>query len=177
MDIGIISVRYAKSLLKYAISQGCEDSVYQEMCTLTQTYLRVPQLQTALQNPVVGRVQALDVLATAFGGTMSDVTSRFIQLIITNGRLDMLHFIARSYLTLYRRYKNVVTGCLTVPTEVAPATLARIRAFVEQSAGGEVDLETRIDPAIGAGFVLEYDTYRLDASLHAQLRSLRKQLC
>ena len=44
MDIGIVSVRYAKALLKYALEQKEENIVYNEMDTLSQVYLNTPEL-------------------------------------------------------------------------------------------------------------------------------------
>ena len=34
MDIGIVSMRYAKALMEYAKSMGAEDTLYKEFCML-----------------------------------------------------------------------------------------------------------------------------------------------
>ena len=54
MDIGVISVRYARALLKSATDQKLEDKVYQEMMTLAKSYLEVPQLRQTIDNPEIG---------------------------------------------------------------------------------------------------------------------------
>ena len=46
MDIGVISVRYARALIKSALSMKLEDQVYQEMQTLYKSYIDVPELFT-----------------------------------------------------------------------------------------------------------------------------------
>jgi len=45
MDIGVISVRYARALIKSALSMKLEDQVYQEMQTLYKSYIDVPELR------------------------------------------------------------------------------------------------------------------------------------
>ena len=45
MDIGAISIRYARALLKAATAEGLEDKVYQDMMTLAKSYLEVDQLR------------------------------------------------------------------------------------------------------------------------------------
>ena len=45
MDIGVISVRYARALLKSATDQKLEDRVYQEMQLVAKCYIEVPQLR------------------------------------------------------------------------------------------------------------------------------------
>ena len=42
MDIGVISVRYARALLKSALQEGCEDKVYLDMATLAKAFVDVP---------------------------------------------------------------------------------------------------------------------------------------
>ena len=42
MDIGVISVRYARALIKAATGMKLEDQVYQEMQTLYKSYIDVP---------------------------------------------------------------------------------------------------------------------------------------
>ena len=53
MDIGIVSMRYAKALLGYARSTGKEDVVYEEFKSLMRSLESHPELKVALQNPVV----------------------------------------------------------------------------------------------------------------------------
>ena len=49
MDIGVISVRYARALLKSATDARVEDSVYRQMQLLAKSYVEVPQLRQNLQ--------------------------------------------------------------------------------------------------------------------------------
>ena len=50
--------------------------------------------------------------------------------------------------------------------------------MVEGKTHGSVEFNTEVDPNIIGGFILEYDTYRMDASvktkLHQVLATLRK---
>ena len=48
--------------------------------------------------------------------------------------------------------------------------------MVESKTKGTVEFETEVNPDIIGGFVLEYDTYRLDASVQTQLRQVLTQL-
>ena len=45
MDIGIISIRYAKALLRFAIDNKEEERVYAEMETLAHSFLHIPRLR------------------------------------------------------------------------------------------------------------------------------------
>ena len=49
MDIGIVSMRYAKALMEYAKSMGVEDTLYKEFCMLARSFRKHPDLRMALE--------------------------------------------------------------------------------------------------------------------------------
>ena len=53
MDIGIVSMRYAKALMEYAKSMGAEDTLYKEFCMLDRSFRKHPDLRMALENPIL----------------------------------------------------------------------------------------------------------------------------
>lgn len=178
MDIGVISVRYARALLKSATDAKMEDAVYQEMQLLAKSYIEVPQLRQTIDNPMLAKEKKQMLLTTAVGGdaAVSDLTKAFIALVLKEDRENMIQFMANSYVTLYRKQKNIIRGKLTTAARVSPAMEQKMRTMVEQKTQGTVEFETEVDPDIIGGFVLEYDTYRMDASVRAKLNSILNTL-
>ena len=178
MDIGIISTRYAKTLLRFATDNSEEDRVYKEMLTMAESFRKVSALQQTLLNPVLSDEQKQKLLASAAAGEngTSASTQCFLQLVVQNKRADMMMFIANAFVELYNKSKNLTKGRLIVPAPVSDATAAKLRRMVEDRTRGKVEFTTETDPALGGGFILEYDTYRLDASLRTQLAELRRSL-
>ena len=178
MDIGIVSVRYAKALLRFATENKEEQQVYAEMETLSRTFLKVSALQPALLNPVLTNAQKIDLLAAACvgEGQITRSTRRFIELVTEKKRADLMLFIANAYMTLYRKTKGIIKGCLTVPTEISEKVCQRLQQIIESKTSSQVEFEVRVDEEIKGGFILDYDTYRLDASLRTQLNELRRAL-
>ena len=176
MDIGVISVRYARALLKCATEQKIQDKVYQEMQTLTQSYIKVPQLRFTIDNPMLAKEKKEMLLNTAAGGDISPLTKRFIALVLNEGRESTINFMAASYLTLYRKQNNIIKGRLITAVPVTTQIEKRMRQKVESRTKGNVEFITEVNPEIIGGYILEYDTYRLDASIQNQLRSILTQL-
>jgi F-type H+-transporting ATPase subunit delta len=176
MDFGIISSRYARALLSFAIENKEAEVVYAEMQQLGQLFLQMPQLQQTLQNPVVSNEQKLKLLiaASTIKDAISVSTKRFAQLIIEKRRCDMMQFVASSFVVLYRKHCGITKSRFIVPAPVSEQTLSRMKAMVQRVVNGQVEFETVIDASIGGGFVLEYDTYRVDASLKTQLQKISK---
>ena len=176
MDIGVISVRYARALLKSAMDAGKEDKVYQEMLTLAKSYLDVPLLRHTIDNPMLSKDKKEALLLTACGERPSDLTKAFVSLVLKEDRENVAQFMANSYITLYRKQKNVIRGKLTTAARVSAETEQKMRRMVESKTNGTVEFETEVNPDIIGGFILEYDTYRMDASVKSKLNSILNQL-
>ena len=172
MDIGVISVRYARALLKSATDAKIETDVYKEMQTMAKTYTEVPQLRQTIDNPMLSKDTKQQLLLTAVGEKPCELTKAFISLVLKEDRENVMQFIANSYVTLYRQQKNVIRGRLITATAVSPAAEQKMRQMVESKTNGTVEFETEVNPDIIGGFILEYDTYRMDASVKSKLNSI-----
>lgn len=176
MDIGVISVRYARALLKCSMEEGLEDKVYQDMQTLAKSYIEVPELKLTIDNPMIAKDSKEALLMVAAGDNRTKLTTNFISLVLKEDRESVMQFMANSYITLYRKQKNVIRGKLTTATEVTSAMEQKMRQMVESNTNGTVEFETEVNPDIIGGFILEYDTYRMDTSVRTRLNSILKQL-
>jgi len=176
MDIGVISMRYARALLKSATDAGLEDQVYQEMMTVAKSYMDVPALRHTVDNPMLGKDKKQQLLETAAGSAPSQLTKAFIALVLKEDRENVMQFMANSYVTLYRKQKNVIRGKLTTAARVSAQTEQKMRQMVESKTNGTVEFETEVNPDIIGGFILEYDTYRMDASVKSKLNNILNTL-
>ena len=176
MDIGVISVRYARALLKSATAQKQEDAVYKDMQTLAESYVQVPQLRTTINNPMLAAKTKEELLLTAVGKKPADLSRRFVSLVVEEGREAIMQFMAISYISLYRQQKNIIRGRLITATAVDDATEQKMRTMVESRTKGNVEFQTEVNPDIIGGFILEYDTYRMDASVKSKLQTILNTL-
>ena len=177
MDIGIISVRYARALLKSAVDAKLDEQVYREMQLLAKSFAEVPQLRHTIDNPMLAKEKKESLLLTAIGGDgASKLSKAFVELVLREDRENMMLFMANSYVTLYRQQKNIIRGKLTTAVAVAPDTEQKMRQMVESKTNGTVEFETEVNPDIIGGFILEYDTYRMDASVKSKLNNILNTL-
>ena len=116
------------------------------------------------------------LLTTVGGDKASALSKAFVALVLKEDRENMILFMANSYITLYRQQKNIIRGKLTTAVAVAADTEQKMRKMVESKTKGTVEFETEVNPDIIGGFILEYDTYRMDASVKAKLTSILNTL-
>lgn len=176
MAIGVISVRYARALLKCAMELNLEDKVYQEMITLADQYNRVPELRSTIDNPMLEKNKKQALLQAACGKNLSELTARFIQLVLQEGRENVMQMMATSYITLYRKQNNIISGRLITATTVTSEVEQKMKQMVQRKSQGTVEFQTEVDPDIIGGFILEYDSYRMDASVQTKLNNILKEL-
>ena len=162
--------------MKSATDAKLEEQVYQEMMTLAKSYSDVPVLRQTIDNPMLEKSKKQTLLETAVGGTPSKLTQTFIALVLKEDRENMVQFMAYSYVTLYRKQKNVIRGKLTTAARVSAETEQKMRQMVESKTQGTVEFETEVNPDIIGGFILEYDTFRMDASVKSRLNTILTQL-
>ena len=71
MEVGILSMRYAKAIIEYAQEKGLEDRLYQEFLTLSHSFCEQPGLREALDNPVITTKEKLALVCTAADGEVN----------------------------------------------------------------------------------------------------------
>ena len=169
-------MRYARALLKSATDQKLEDAVYQEMMTVAKSYLDVPALRHTIDNPMLSKDKKEALLTVAAGEKPCQLTKAFIALVLKEDRENVMQFMANSYITLYRKQKNVIRGKLTTAARVTAETEQKMRQMVESKTNGTVEFETEVNPDIIGGFILEYDTFRMDASVKSKLNNILNTL-
>ena len=172
MDIGLISVRYALALLKGAQQANNETEVYNCMQSLFNAFSRGETFKRAMNNPTLSKGQKSQLLLTVFQNEVPAILKRFITLVLNESREELLQFMAASYITLYRKDKNIISGKLITATEVTPEMEQKMADMIKKKTNGTVEFQTKVDPEIIGGFILEYDTYRMDASVKSELNKL-----
>ena len=146
------------------------------MQIFVQSYLDVRQLRTAIDNPMLPKEKKEQILLAACGGNPSAQTRKFISLVLQEGRENLMQFMANSFVTLYRQEKNMVSGRLITAVPVSEDIRTKMQQMVEKRTQANVEFQTEVNPDIIGGFILEYDTYRMDVSVQSQLRTILKQL-
>ena len=90
MDIGVISMRYARALLKSATDTKQEDMVYQNMITMAKSFVDVPALRHTIDNPMLSKDKKESLLLVAAGDKPSALTKAFIALVLKEDRESVM---------------------------------------------------------------------------------------
>ena len=149
MNTGVISKRYATALLKLVDETGHGEEVY----TQVKALLADPD------NPPMPLCEDLQ---------------RFVTLLSQNGRISYVRLIFSSFVAQYNDSRNIHVAHLTT-VQPSPALEERLKTLICERTGGTVVMDTKVDPELIGGFVLDLDGMTIDASVAHQLDDIRRQ--
>ncbi len=167
-------MRYARALLMFATEQGAEDAIYNNMSQLVHTLDYVKELPVLLRAPALTADERVKIICEAVGG--GNLFEKFANLIVKEGREELLIFIAYSYMTLYRKAKGILAVSFTTAHPVSEEFLNKVKMLIGQSSGANIELNNVVDPSVIDGFVYEANSVRVDASVRGELHNIRKKL-
>lgn len=176
MNTGVISARYATALLKYAEESNETDQVNYSLNRLMNSYRLIPELRRVILNPAVNDNVKSTLLISACGEKIPSCLKDFLHFVLKKRRIEMLPFIVSSYISQYHKKKGLVTCKITTFCPIDEDTKERFKVIIGQKHHGKVEITTNVDSSLEGGFILEYDTYRLDASLKSQLQYIKRCL-
>ncbi len=177
MDAGTISMRYARALLAYAGRHGVTDRVYADTEVLADSYARYPSLRRVLSNRIADPARKVELLAACSGGEKCSAEfRRFLEHVVAAGREEFLSTICMDYRELVRRANNLLDVWITTAVKPDLPTLEHFERRLQAMTGKHVRLNTAVDPALVGGYVLRWDTYRLDRSVKGMLDDIGRKI-
>ena len=176
MNSEVISSRYAKALLAYAAEAGAGNIVYSQTLVIVHIMQDVPQLMDiVLNHDEVALNKKIDLLSLAIGEPLADELVRFMELVISQRRMDKFHSMLLSFVVKFREANNIKVGSLV--TAAPDENLKeRLENMFSNRTNSKVYLSATVDPEVLGGFVFELDGYRLDASVRTRLEKIRQCL-
>lgn len=176
MSVTRIATRYAKSLIDLAIEQNKLEQVSADLGSVREA-ARHRELNLMLKSPIVHADKKLAVLDALFKGKIEPLTLGYLHLLVNKGREAYIPEIAAEFVIQYKILKNITTVRLTTAAPVGEALLSDLRQRLLASGvtAANLDLETKVDPALIGGFLLEFDNRRYDASVAHKLDELKAQ--
>ena len=176
MSVNRISTRYAKSLLDLAIEQNSLDSTYNDINIFNQA-LQSRDLVMMLKSPIITAGKKAMVFKSLFGDKLSKLTMSFFEIAIRKGREVYLPEITQEFINQYKAHNKITTVTITSASPLSEPTMKDITDKLLQSdiTMNKIDVQTKIDPSLIGGFIVETEDKRFDASVLRKLELFKKE--
>lgn len=168
--------RYAKSLLDLAVEKNMLESVYEDATGLLRSIKGSAELGSLLKSPVIKADKKLAILHTLLAGKVGQMTLLFIDLLVRKGREATLVEILNAFVDGYNKLKGINKITLKTASPLSENLQQAIVGKIQSETGMQnIQLLTAVDESIIGGFVLEYESNLVDASIRRYLKDVKSQ--
>jgi len=173
-SIGVIAERYATALFELAQSQNTLDQVASDIKTLKSMIHDSVDLRRLLDSPVLTRSEqgkAIKALgeAAGFGG----LTVNFLGLAAKNRRLFAVPGIIKAFLKRLAAHRGEISAQVASAAPLSQEQLDSLVSALKTSFGGNVAVETSVNPELLGGLVVKVGSRMVDSSLRTKLQHLK----
>jgi F-type H+-transporting ATPase subunit delta len=166
--------RYAEAAFEIALRDKTVERWRADLDQAAAT-LDSAELSEALANPALPLKQRIDIVNGVFAG-LSEPVRNLVLLLLRRDRIRQLPRVAAEFRRLDDRRNNIVHAIATSASPLDDAELRAITARLEQMSGGQVALETAVDPDLIGGVVVRIGDRLIDGSVRGRLERLRNKL-
>lgn len=168
------ALRYAKAIIGMAKDKNVLKEVNGDMIFMATTIAASKDLEDALKSPVVKNSAKRNILEEVFKD-INGVTKGTFDVLLENNRIQLLGSVATKYQRLYDEMNNVQLAKVTTAVPLTPALEDKVQAKVKELTGHEAKIVNVVDESIIGGFILRVGDLQYNASVAAQLSSLKRE--
>ena len=174
MDNSILSQRYAQALFDLALEMKNLERIYTDILLVLDVARENPEFRRLLASPVIPPGKKSQILKGIFERHLDRLSFRFLQLVITKERAFHLEDIAGSFVSIYKKYQNILITKLKTAAPIDVETRNKILELLTGATKKNIELIEVVDENLIGGFVITLDDRQYDASLSKKISVLSK---
>jgi F-type H+-transporting ATPase subunit delta len=168
--------RYAKSLVDLAVEKDQLEVVYADMKYLQIVCASSKEFVNVLRSPIIQADKKRSILKAVTTDNVSNLTALFNNLLVTKGREGELPEVVEAFIDQYNSIKGIHKVKLTTAVELSDTLKNSIVNQVKSSQNFDtIELDAIVNPDLIGGFVLEFNSNLIDASILRDLKDVKKQ--
>jgi F-type H+-transporting ATPase subunit delta len=166
---------YATALFGAAKDKGKLDAIRDQLGQFVGVLEENRDVRLFFFSPYFSSAEKIEGLKSAVSDAEPELLN-FLELLLEKGRMPVIFRIRRQYEELWNKENKRLGVTVTSAVELDPEIAKRIGREIEEQTGNTVELESRVDPNILGGLVLQVGNMVLDTSIRNRLEKLRKSV-
>ena len=175
MKSGRAALRYARALLDFSIQIQEEKNVFNVMQNIFSVMQSSPDLDDALNNPVLPTKQKREIINEVFDKSSKTIQKLF-NILSQNNREGILDVVAQKYIELYDQYKGKVIARVTTAMPLTDVLEKKVLKKAAELSPLRIELQNTIDSTIKGGFILRVGDLQYNASVAERMEKLKREL-
>ena len=169
------TIRYAKSFIDISLEQNSLEKSYGDMVLIDSVCSSNKDFLNLLRSPIIKTDLKIKILKELFSNNLSALTLSFISLITNKKREGLLPEISASFISLYKKNKNIKEVVVTSALPLDEDLKRSLMDYIGSETGSEIDLKEKIDESLIGGAIIRMDDKQLDASISSSLKALKQK--
>ena len=169
------AIRYAKAIFEIAIEENAIENVFNDMNVIDSLSNDSSDFRNLLTNSQIkyqDKKNAILSLIESYSG----LTVKLIDLLINNKRVYIVNDIAKSFIQLYNRHKDIKEAVVITATPINKDLEEKILSKINVADIKSINLKNIVDPSILGGFIIRFDGKEYNASVKQNLNNLKTEL-
>jgi ATP synthase F1 delta subunit len=171
--------RYATALLNEAVATKVAPAVALDMESLAVAINQVANLRTLLTHPLVpNSLKGAALSQLTINLNFQRLTKNFVQLVVQQGRVNLLAGIADQFAALWRAHQGEQVVTVTTAVRLNAVQLKAIETFAKQHlpSAKKITLTQQLDSTVLAGVKINLGSHEADLTVRGALTRLQQQL-
>jgi F-type H+-transporting ATPase subunit O len=169
--------RYAAALYMAAVKGNALGAVEKELSQISALLAESQDFRSFVADPSLpsaARTEGLHAVLKKMGA--SEITTRFVDVVVENNRVNDLAKIAVKFGELAAEQRGQVRAVITTAEGLDRPALDQIQGGLKQllAPGQSLALEEKIDPSIISGIVIDIGDKHIDMSVLSRVRKLQQ---
>ena len=164
------------SLYDLAAEEGLESRILEELDAAAALLRDDPEYLHLLSIPSIPKKERCGLLDQALRGQVHPYVLNFLKILCEKGTLRELPGCARAYRVRYNQAHGILEAVAVSAVPMTEQQTARLHEKLEAVTGRQIDLKTKVDPAVLGGIRLDLEGTELDGTVKNRLASLRRSI-
>ena len=172
-----IAAPYARALFDFSVEKNIMHLITADFQNLDIFLSESAELTEFLDNPVASEEAKREVLAKTLESQIDAETFKFLMVLISRNRINLLSSVIATYLELVYEaasIKKIEVTTASAFTNVQKNTL--IQKLKELTNAREIRLVITVEPNLIGGFLIKTESKVIDFTIKNQLQQLAKHL-
>jgi ATP synthase F1 delta subunit len=166
---------YAEALFDAAKKLKKLDEIRDQLGEFADALAESREMQLFFFSPYFSSAEKEDGLDKALDAAEPELVN-FLKLLIEKHRMPVIFRIRRNLDALWAKENKRLGVTVTSAVELDPDVVESIGKEIEKQTGQTVELQSKVDPDVLGGLVLQVGNMVLDASVRNRLDKLRKSV-
>ena len=174
--ISLIAERYAIALFDLGEKDNRLDEYDADLQKINATFSSSTDLVMFLEHPTVNIDDKKEIIDSIFKNQVSQYILNLMKLLLERNRIFIFTAIVNNFHIILNKKRNIMLARVITAVEISDEIKNRVKSKLENKFSKRVELESRINPEIIAGMIVEIGDKVLDGSIKTKLENMKRQL-